>query len=84
MLRLMKLWQRCGHDLRLLWFALRHPARPAWVWLLALLLAIYALGPLNFAIPWLGVLDDLVLLPLILNFALKFLPLAIRAEFARR
>jgi uncharacterized membrane protein YkvA (DUF1232 family) len=84
MLRLMKLWQRCGRDLRLLWFAMRHPARPLWVWLLALALALYAVQPLNLALPWLGMLDDLVLLPLLLHFALRFLPLEIRAEFARR
>jgi uncharacterized membrane protein YkvA (DUF1232 family) len=47
-------------------------------------MGLYALEPLNFAMPFLGVLDDFVLLPLALHMLLQFLPLDIRAEFARK
>ena len=78
MFRLFKLWRAGGRDLRTLWFALRHPERPAWLWPVALFLAWYALEPLNFAFPLLGVLDDFVILPLVLHSLLKLLPARVR------
>jgi uncharacterized membrane protein YkvA (DUF1232 family) len=81
MLRLLKLWRFARRDLRLLYFALRHPGRPAWLWPAAGLLALYALEPANFALPALGAVDDFVLLPLVLHVLLKFLPADIRAGF---
>lgn len=44
---------------------------------------VYALDPLNFAMPLFGAVDDFVLLPLILHALLAFLPADIRASFAR-
>jgi uncharacterized membrane protein YkvA (DUF1232 family) len=70
-------------DLPLLWFALRHRSRPVWLWPAVLLLGLYALEPANFAIPLLGLLDDLVLLPLALHLMLKLLPAEIRSGFRR-
>jgi len=70
--------------MRLLWFALRHRDRPAWLWPAVGLLALYALEPFNFAFPALGVVDDLVLLPIALQVLVKFLPPQIHASFARR
>jgi uncharacterized membrane protein YkvA (DUF1232 family) len=84
MLRLLRLWRLARHDLRLLWFALRHQRRPLWLWPVAIVLALYALDPFNFAIPLLGVLDDLILLPLILHLVATLLPAEIRAGFDRR
>jgi len=84
MLRVLRLWRFAKKDLRLLWFALRHPNRPAWLWPVAALLAWYALEPANFVIPVLGVLDDFVLLPLVLHAVLKFLPMDIRVSFLTR
>jgi uncharacterized membrane protein YkvA (DUF1232 family) len=55
------------NDLRLLWLALRRPNRPTWLLLATLALGIFALEPFNFAIPVLGVVDDLFLLPLLLH-----------------
>lgn len=77
--RLLKLWRLVGKDLRLLWFALRHPNRPLWLWPAAVLLALYALDPFNFALPIAGVVDDLVLIPLLLHVMLRLLPADIRA-----
>nr|WP_085940178.1 hypothetical protein [Noviherbaspirillum massiliense] len=61
-------------DLRLLWFALKHKDRPRWLLPAAIGLALYALSPFNVALPLLGVIDDMVLVPLALHFLLKLLP----------
>jgi uncharacterized membrane protein YkvA (DUF1232 family) len=82
MIRLLRLWRIGGNDLRLLWFAMRHPARPLWLFPAAALLLVYAVEPLNFAIPTLGIVDEFLVLPLALHLALKFLPAQIRAAHA--
>ncbi len=84
MLRLLRLWRLAGRDLRLLWFALRHPGRPLWLWPVAIGLVLYALDPLNIALPLLGALDDLILLPLLLHLAASLLPAPIRAGYQQR
>jgi uncharacterized membrane protein YkvA (DUF1232 family) len=84
MIRLFRLWRIGGTDLRLLWFALRHPNRPVWLLPLATILVVYAIEPLNFAVPLLGIVNDFVLLPLVLHLLLKFLPTEIRHGFAQR
>jgi uncharacterized membrane protein YkvA (DUF1232 family) len=81
MLRLYRLWRIAGRDLRLLWFALRHPDRPRWLLPVLALLGIYAIEPLNFTLPLIGVVDDFVLLPLALHLLLRCLPQQIRAGF---
>ena len=73
-------WRISRADLRLLWLALRHPLRPGWLIPATLALVIFALSPLNFVVPVLGVLDDMVVLPLVLHYLLKFLPLEIRRQ----
>jgi len=75
------LWRLGRRDLRLLWFALHHPQRPAWLMPAALLLLLFAVEPFNFALPPLGLADDLVVLPLALHTLLRFLPPAVRAGF---
>jgi uncharacterized membrane protein YkvA (DUF1232 family) len=67
MRRIFRLWRLAGSDLRLLWAALRHPNRPIWLLPATLALGFFALEPFNFAIPVLGVVDDLFLLPLLLH-----------------
>ncbi|HTX23853.1 MAG TPA: hypothetical protein VMD03_04290 [Steroidobacteraceae bacterium] len=79
MMRLLRLWRLVGNDLRLLWFALRHPRRPFWLAPAATLLALYALDPVNFALPFAGAVDDVVLIPLLLHLLLRLLPADIRA-----
>jgi uncharacterized membrane protein YkvA (DUF1232 family) len=83
MKRLLLLWRVGRHDLRLLWFALRHPNRPLWLLPVAGLLALFALEPANFALPLLGAVDDLVLLPILLHALVGFLPTEVRASFGR-
>ena len=79
---LLVLWRFSRADLRLLWFALRHPMRPGWLLPATIGLVLYALSPLNFAIPLLGLVDDLVLVPLALHWLLKLLPAPLHAGFA--
>jgi uncharacterized membrane protein YkvA (DUF1232 family) len=72
MRRLFRLWRLSGQDLRLLWMALRHPDRPRWLILATIALAVFAVEPFNFAIPFLGIVDDVFLLPLLLRLLAKF------------
>jgi uncharacterized membrane protein YkvA (DUF1232 family) len=51
----------------MLWAALQHPNRPHWLIPASLALLFFALEPFNFAVPVLGVVDDLMLLPLLLR-----------------
>jgi uncharacterized membrane protein YkvA (DUF1232 family) len=83
-MRLIRLWRMSARDVRLLLFAMTHPDRPVWLWPAALVLGFYALEPFNIAIPLLGVVDDLVVLPLVLHLLLMLLPETIRSGFVRR
>jgi uncharacterized membrane protein YkvA (DUF1232 family) len=83
MKRLLLLWRMGRRDLRLLWFALRHPARPVWLIPATGVLAVFALEPANFALPLLGAVDDLVLLPIALHALVALLPPAVRTAFGR-
>jgi uncharacterized membrane protein YkvA (DUF1232 family) len=84
MIRLLRLWRLGAQNIRLLLYALRHPSRPMWLLPAAALLALYAIEPLNFAMPVFGVLDDFLLLPLLLQVLVRFLPRDIRYDFGRR
>jgi uncharacterized membrane protein YkvA (DUF1232 family) len=84
MIRLLRLWRLGAADLRVLWFALHHRQRPVWLWPAAIIIGLYAFEPLNFAVPALGVVDDLVLVPLVLHLLVRFLPLDIRLESGMR
>lgn len=68
-MRLFRLWHL--RDVRLLLRAMRSPDRPWWLWPAVLLLVIFALEPANFGLPPLGILDDVVLLPLLLRALVK-------------
>lgn len=80
MRRLFIFWRRGGHDLKLLWRALKHPDRPRWLLPATVVLAFFALDPANLALPMLGAVDDLVLLPLALRALLSALPKHLRSE----
>ena len=79
MRRLFLFWRQGGRDVRLLWRALRHPDRPAWLLPATVLLAFFALDPLNLALPLMGAVDDLALLPLALTALVRALPAHLRA-----
>ncbi len=78
MWRLFIFWRQGGRDLKLLWRALRHPDRPRWLLPASLLLAFFALDPLNLALPLMGAVDELVILPLALRALLGALPQHLR------
>ena len=81
MTRLFRLWRLVAGDLRLLWFALRHRRRPLWLWPVTIVLGLYALDPVNFALPFAGVVDDLVLVPLLVHLMVRLLPTEIKTGF---
>lgn len=72
------LWRMSKTDLRMLWFALRHPHKPAWLIPATVLLALYAISPLSYAVPFVGLADDLVVVPMLLHFLIKMLPDSLR------
>jgi uncharacterized membrane protein YkvA (DUF1232 family) len=64
-------------DARLLWRALRHPRAPRWLKIGTAMLVLYLLSPIDLipdAIPLLGVVDDLVLIPAAIRWMLRRLP----------
>lgn len=84
MKRIIALWRMvAGQDLRLLWFALRHEQRPGWLLPGLAGLAMFAVEPLNIAVPVLGVVDEFVLVPLVLHAMVKMLPAHVLNGFMR-
>ena len=64
-------------DARQLWFALRHPASPRWLKAGTALLVLYLFSPIDLIpefIPFIGVVDDLVLIPFAIRWMLGRLP----------
>ncbi len=81
--RLSMLWVVVKGDARLLWRALKHPLAPSWLKPAAALLALYLISPIDLipdAIPIIGLMDDVVLIPLAIRFLLDRLPAALRAD----
>jgi uncharacterized membrane protein YkvA (DUF1232 family) len=83
MRRIFKLWRMSRSDIRVLWFALRHPNRPTWLLPATLGLGFFAFEPFNFAIPLLGVVDDLFILPLLLHGLVKIAEHAMMLPISR-
>lgn len=81
-------WARgIKHDVVAVWHAARDPRTPWGVRLLALVVAAYALSPIDLipdAIPVLGYLDDLLLVPLGLLLVIRLLPPAVLADARSR
>ena len=81
--RLAVLWTIVRGDARLLWRALRHPLSPGWLKGGAALIVLYVVSPIDLipdVIPFFGVIDDIVLVPLAIRFLLKRLPAAVLAD----
>lgn len=81
--RISLLWSLVKGDARLLWRALRHPQSPGWLKLGTVGIALYLLSPIDLipdVIPVIGVLDDIVLVPLAIRFLLNRLPAHLRAD----
>lgn len=72
--RLTLLWTVVRGDARQFWRALRHPDAPAWLKVGTALIVLYVLSPIDLIpdfIPVLGVMDDVVLVPLAIRFMLR-------------
>jgi uncharacterized membrane protein YkvA (DUF1232 family) len=72
------LWKIVKGDLRVLWYALRHPDRPGWLMPAVALVTLYAIDPFNFAVPFVGIVDDGVLVPLALHLMVRCLPIQLQ------
>ena len=84
--RLALLWTLVRGDARRLWRALRHPQAHLWLKLGTFGLVIYVISPIDLIpdlIPFLGIADDLVLVPLGVRFLLSKLPVNVREDIAR-
>ena len=81
--RVAMLWALVKGDARRLWLALRHPLQPRWLKPAVGLVLLYVLSPVDLipdVLPVVGVIDDLVLVPLAIRFMLRRLPAALRAD----
>lgn len=79
--------RRLKREVLVLYFAARDPATPWLARLLAALVAAYALSPIDLIpdmIPVLGLLDDLLLLPLGIWLVLRLVPPEVMAAARRR
>ena len=85
--RLPLLWAVLRSDALKLWFALRHPAAPGWLKVGTALIVLYVLSPIDLipdVLPFIGVVDDLVLVPLAVRWLLKRLPPDLARAAAKR
>ena len=85
--RLTLLWTLVRGDARQLWFALRHPAAPGWLKWGTELIAQYMFSPIDLipdVLPVIGMVDDLVLVPLAIRWLLNRLPPHIAQAATRR
>lgn len=83
--RVSVLWSVVKGDARQLWRALRHPQSPGWLKLGTAGLVLYLISPVDLipdVVPVLGVIDDMVILPLALRWMLGRLPAQVRADIA--
>jgi uncharacterized membrane protein YkvA (DUF1232 family) len=81
--RLSVLWALVRGDARQLWLALTHPLSPGWLKPAVALVVLYVLSPVDLVpefIPVLGMMDDLVLVPLAIRFILRRLPARVRSD----
>lgn len=78
MKRIALLWRIVRHDLRVLGYALHHPDRPGWLIPAVILVGLYAIDPFNFAVPFVGIVDDGVLVPIALHLMIRCLPTQLR------
>jgi uncharacterized membrane protein YkvA (DUF1232 family) len=75
--RFSALWTLVRRDGRVFWYALQHPDAPRWLKPAAIGLVVYAISPIDLIpdfIVGLGIVDDVVLIPLAVHLMLKRLP----------
>jgi len=75
--RVPMLWSVIRGDAARLWFALRHPASPGWLKWGVGFIALYLFSPIDLLpdfIPFIGIVDDIVLVPFAIRWLLDRLP----------
>ncbi len=75
------LWSVVRGDARTLWFALRHPQAPGWLKIGSAAIVLYVVSPIDLVpdvLPVVGIVDDLILVPLAVRWLLDRLPRAVR------
>ena len=85
--RVTVLWTLVRGDARQLWFALRHPHAPAWLKWGTAGIVLYLLSPIDLipdAIPFIGAMDDLILVPFAIRWLLRRLPPDVASASAPR
>ncbi len=83
--KLAALYALVRKDVAILWYALRHPARPAWLVPAVALIGLYLLSPVDLipdVLPLIGIVDDLVLIPLVIAWLVSRLPAELKRGFA--
>lgn len=87
MLRLLRRWaETAKRDVLALYLAARDPRVPWYAKLLAAFIAAYALSPIDLipdAIPVIGLLDELIIVPLGIYLVIKLIPPEVMAELRR-
>ncbi|MCB1908497.1 MAG: DUF1232 domain-containing protein [Rhodocyclaceae bacterium] len=81
MQKLIALYRLIRRDLRILWFALGDPRRPRWLLPAVAGLALYLFSPVDLlpdTLPLIGIMDDLVLIPLAVGWLVGRLPPELR------
>ncbi len=85
--RLLLRLRATGHHLRIAWYVWRHPKLPLAGRVMLIVMAIYVISPIDFipdALPFLGWLDDLALMTLILPLMLRLLPAEVITDARRQ
>jgi uncharacterized membrane protein YkvA (DUF1232 family) len=85
MIARLKIWaQKLKRDVLLLYVAGRDPRTPLLVKTIAIVVAAYALSPIDFIpdfIPIIGYIDDLIIVPIGIMLAIKLMPVDLLDEF---
>jgi uncharacterized membrane protein YkvA (DUF1232 family) len=85
--RLSVLWTVIRGDAKVLWHALRHPQSPGWLKLGVAGMVLYLLSPVDLipdVLPIIGVVDDLIVIPLAMSWLIRMLPASVREAAQRR
>lgn len=85
--RLSVLWTLVKGDARMLWHALQHPQSPSWLKWSTLGLMFYVVSPIDLipdVIPIIGLMDDIVLVPMAIRWLLKKLPAHVRHDVEQK
>ena len=85
--RLSVIWSLVKGDAAQLWHAVRHPLAPGWLKWGTAGIVLYLVSPVDLipdVIPVIGLLDDVILVPLAIRWLLKRLPTEIAQAVAAR